>query len=129
MPTLLIIDDNQSVRHTLKHIFTRAGYTVIDAENGAAGLALFGEKGADAALVDINMPGLNGVEVCTLLCVQARETGRCLPVWLMTGAPGVDVERLGVDAGAIEVLHKPFDVPKLMRDLAERVKLGADRPV
>ncbi|MEO7414794.1 MAG: response regulator, partial [Opitutaceae bacterium] len=67
MPTLLIIDDNESVRESLKHVFMRRGYNVVVAPGGEAGLALYAKGGVDAALVDINMPGLNGIEVCEML--------------------------------------------------------------
>jgi DNA-binding response OmpR family regulator len=122
MPTLLIIDDNESVRTTLGHVFARLGYTVHVAHNGEAGLALFAEKNIDVALVDINMPGLNGVQVCRAICMQAKAAGKEFPVWLMTGAIGGYVEDLGIDAGAIAVLHKPFDIQQFNRDVERRLR-------
>ena len=81
MSTLLIIDDNESVRESLKHVFMRRGYTVITADGGEAGLALHAQGGVDAALIDINMPGPNGIEVCRKLQEQIGEHGRKIPVW------------------------------------------------
>jgi DNA-binding response OmpR family regulator len=128
MPILLIIDDNESVRTTLGHVFARLGYTVHVAENGEIGLAMFAEKNIDAALVDINMPGLNGVQVCRAMCMQAKAANRSFPVWLMTGAIGGYVEDLGIDAGALAVLHKPFDLQQFDRDVRQRLKQGETTP-
>lgn len=117
MPTLLIIDDNESVRESLKHVFMRRGYAVVVADGGEAGLALHAQGGIDAALVDINMPGLNGIEVCALLHRQMATRGQKIPVWLMTGAIGSNAEDRGIAAGALAVLHKPFDIPAFTREL------------
>jgi len=95
------------------------------AANGEAGLALFAKSGADAAIVDINMPGHNGVEVCRMLGEQARRSGRKLPVWLMTGAIGAYVEELGLKAGALKVLHKPFNISEFTAELDEQLRSEA----
>lgn len=124
MSTLLIVDDNESVRESLKHVFMRRGYEVVVAEGGEAGLALHAKGGIDAALVDINMPGLNGVEVCRLIHLQAEAGARKIPVWLMTGAIGASAEERGLAAGAIAVLHKPFDILAFTRDLDAQLALS-----
>jgi CheY-like chemotaxis protein len=128
MSTLLIIDDIESVRESLAHVFARYGYTVVVAESGEAGLARYAQGGVDAALVDINMPGLNGVQVCRIITEQAQAAGKTFPIWLMTGAIAGYVEDLGLDAGAIAVLHKPFDFQKFANDLAEQLKKKSPPP-
>lgn len=122
MPTLLIIDDIESVRESLKHVFSRYGFTVVVADSGEAGLALYAKGGIDAALVDINMPGISGIQVCRTFNEQAQAAGKTFPVWLMTGAIAGYVEDMGLDAGALAVLHKPFDFGKFARDLEEQLK-------
>ncbi|HEX2851604.1 MAG TPA: response regulator [Opitutaceae bacterium] len=122
MPTLLIIDDNESVRESLKHVFARYGYTVVVADSGENGVVLYAKGGIDAALVDINMPGMNGVEACRLLHAEARGSGREIFVWLMTGAIGSLIEGRALEAGALAVLHKPFNIPEFVRELDRRVK-------
>jgi CheY-like chemotaxis protein len=124
MTTLLIIDDNESVRESLKHVFMRRGYTVVVAAGGEPGLALHAKGGIDAALIDINMPGMNGVEACRLLHCQMETAARKIPVWLMTGAIGPDVEELGLAAGALAVLHKPFDILAFTRELDAQLATG-----
>jgi CheY-like chemotaxis protein len=122
MSTLLIIDDNESVRESLKHVFMRLGYAVVTAEGGEAGLGLCAKGGIDAAIVDINMPGMNGVEVCRLMLDQTRTAGKKIPVWLMTGAIGAYAEERGLAAGALRVLHKPFDIQEFKRELEEQLR-------
>jgi DNA-binding response OmpR family regulator len=123
MPTLLIVDDNQSVRDTFGPIFTRYGYAVSLAKNGDEALALFVAHGAEAALVDIHMPGgLNGIEVCRAMLSHAKAIKRTVHVWLMTGAPDKNLTKLGLESGAIEVLNKPFDLAVFERQLAEKIK-------
>lgn len=125
MPTLLIIDDIESVRESLRHVFTRFGFTVLVADSGEAGLAIYAKGGIDAALVDINMPGLNGVQVCRAMHEQAVKLGKKIPVWLMTGAIAGYVEEMGLEAGAVAVLHKPFDFAQFARDVEEQLKKKA----
>jgi DNA-binding response OmpR family regulator len=128
MPTLLIIDDNESVRDTLGLVFARLGHVVHVAENGEVGLTIFAAKTIDAAIVDINMPGINGVEVCRQICDRSLTAGRKVPVWLMTGAIGWDVERFATGAGALAVLHKPFDTAELNRQIEQRLGVRVEVP-
>lgn len=117
--TLLVIDDNKSVRDSLRFLFERRGYRVVAAESGAEGLALAKTEPVEGALVDVNMPGMNGVAVCRALQAQAREMGRALPVWMMTGARTPEVCKASAEAGALTVLAKPFDFADLFRRLEE----------
>lgn len=115
MRTLLVIDDNKSVREALRFLFLRRGYSVLLAENGPEGIALAGTQPVDGALIDVNMPGMNGVDVCRTLKTNALAAGRDLPVWMMTGARSPEVEKLALAAGALVLLAKPFDFADLFR--------------
>ncbi|HUR60174.1 MAG TPA: response regulator [Opitutaceae bacterium] len=123
MRTLLVIDDNQSVRESLRFLFLRRGYDVLVAENGAEGIALAKQHWVDAAMVDVNMPGMNGVDVCKALREQATAAGRPISVWMMTGARTPDLAKRALEAGALALLGKPFDFADLFRQFDE--KLGA----
>ena len=111
--TLLVIDDNDSVRESLRFLFMRRGYTVLVAENGPQGIAVAAQHAIDGALVDVNMPGMNGIDVCRALRAHAAQQGRDLPVWMMTGARTPDLARLAQDAGALALLGKPFSFAEL----------------
>lgn len=125
--TLLVIDDNKSVRESLRFLLLRRGYCVFDAEDGRAGIAMAAQHAIDGALVDVNMPGMNGVAVCRALCEQAAAAGRNVAIWLMTGARTNEVAKAAVEAGALMLLQKPFDIPDLLRRIEEEI--GAPPPV
>ena len=121
MRTLLVIDDNASVRESLRFLFLRRGYEVLLAENGVEGLALATQHQVDAAMVDVNMPGVNGIEVCRALREKAAATGRNIAVWMMTGARTPDVTKRALEAGALALLGKPFDFAELFKHIDEQL--------
>jgi two-component system response regulator (stage 0 sporulation protein F) len=121
--TLLVVDDNQSVRESLKFLLLRRGYTVFVAENGPDAIEIANRHSIDGAMVDVNMPGMNGIEVCRALRARAAATGHDITVWMMTGARTPEVVRLAREAGAIDLLGKPFDLPSLYRRFEEKFGL------
>jgi DNA-binding response OmpR family regulator len=117
--TILVIDDNKSVRESLRFLLMRRGYAVQVAENGRDGIALAAENRIDGALVDVNMPGMNGVEVCRALREQAAARGQSIAVWMMTGARTQELGKQALQAGALALLGKPFDFAELFRRFDE----------
>jgi DNA-binding response OmpR family regulator len=119
--TLLIIDDNKSVRDSLRLFLERRGYTVLVASSGIEALMLAAAHAIDAAIIDVNMPGMNGLAVCRTLRTRASEAGWNLPVWMMTGARTPELERAALESGALMVLTKPFDYADLFRRFDEQL--------
>lgn len=117
--TLLIIDDNKSVRDALRFLFERRGYRVLAAESGLEGIAIAKAEQVDGALIDVNMPGMNGITVCRELRAYAVQNGRPLPIWMMTGARTPEVAKSALEAGALTLLAKPFDFADLFRQFDE----------
>jgi EAL domain-containing protein (putative c-di-GMP-specific phosphodiesterase class I) len=106
MPTVLVVDDTPEVRNAVRRILARAGYDVICAEGGAEALAITAERDLHAAVVDYNMPGMDGL---TLL-VRLGEVQPAMVRVLVSGELDVDVVMAAVNRGDISgVLHKPFD--------------------
>ncbi len=105
----------------MRFLLMRRGYSVLDADNGPKGIELAAKHEVAAALIDVNMPGMNGVEVCRALCEQAAAAGREIAIWLMTGARTAEVAQLALEAGALVLLQKPFDIPDLFRRIEERI--------
>lgn len=124
--TLLVIDDNLSVRESLRFLFMRRGYTVLLAESGAQGLALAAQNPVDGVIIDVNMPGMNGLAVCRTLRAQATERGRPMSLWMMTGARTAELARTAAEAGALALFAKPFNFEELFRQFDE--VLGAPPP-
>jgi DNA-binding response OmpR family regulator len=103
--TLLIVDDDNELRSALAEQFMLAeGFDVIEADGGKAGLALALEGKADLILLDIDMPDMNGREVCR----ELRRQNVRLPVIMLTGQSGEDDTVSGLDAGANDYVAKPF---------------------
>lgn len=107
--TLLLVDDNETVLRVLEYIFTRHGHRVLLAKSGAKALEVFATEAVDVALVDVNMPGLDGFQTVAALLAAARERGRGLRAWLMTGAFSTAAEKRAREIGAVTLLSKPFD--------------------
>jgi len=110
MRTLLIIDDQPSVLQTLDYVFSLHGYRTLLASSGEAGLELAANQSFDAALVDLHMPGMDGLSVCRGLrerAIAARSDAR---VWMMTAAHTSAMVTKAAEAGAIELLKKPLIV-------------------
>jgi len=117
---LLIVDDNKSVRDSLRFLLERRGYATVVAAGGPEAIALAGQQVFDGALVDIHMPGMNGMAVCRALQAQAAEAGRKIALWMMTGACTPEITKASIDAGALMLLAKPFDYEDLYRRFEEQ---------
>ena len=117
---VLIIDDDRALRDALRRALSLAGYDVDTAAGGAAGLAAIAEQPPDAVLLDIGMPGVDGLEACRRL----RAAGDRVPVLMLTARDAVEDRIDGLDAGADDYLVKPFDIGELkarLRALLRRV--------
>src|SRR5512142_130242 len=110
----------------LKRALQEEGHAVDVACDGPEGLWLATENAYEAIVLDVMLPGLDGVELCRRL----RESGRWVPVLLLTARDGVGDRVRGLDAGADDYLVKPFSLLELaarLRALARRG--GGSRPV
>lgn len=127
--SLLIIDDYKPVRDSLRFLFERRGFDAVVAASGAEGIALARQQVFDGAMIDVNMPGMDGISVCRILQADARETGRKFAVWMMTGARTPQLTKAAIEAGALTLLAKPFDFEDLFRQFAvEFGDLPSDAP-
>ena len=109
MPRILIIDDEPLVRAVLRSILERHGYTVMDASDGRAGLALWRDTPSDLVLTDIFMPDLDGIEVImqlTHVWPQARIIAMTGGAW--KGSTTALVALAALQLGAQHILIKPF---------------------
>ena len=104
--TILVVDDEQDVRHILHKIFEGKGYTVLEAESGEQALEMAGGMPPDMVLTDLKMPGMDGL----LLAQRFLEQDPDRPVLLMTGYADTESARRAVKVGVYEYFTKPFDV-------------------
>ena len=122
-PTVLVVDDDEAVRMLFGRWLAFQGYTVIAVANGAAALEAVRTQRPDVVLLDIAMPGLNGVEVCQR--IKREEASRLTPVILVSAVDGVEDRIAGLAAGADDFLSKPPDVNELLTRVGAVVRVNA----
>jgi len=110
---VLIADDDADLRELIAFTLSQAGYLVIKAGDGSTALHRFTEEAADLVLLDINMPGLNGFEVCEAIRRDSR-----VPVMMLTVRGEEEDLVRALELGADDYLTKPFSP----RTLLARVK-------
>lgn len=109
MSKILIIDDEISIRRTLKDILEYEKYEVQVAEDGIVGLELFKQDKFDLVLCDIKMPGKDGIEVLEEM-MQLSDT----PVVMISGHGTIDTAVDAIKKGAFDYISKPFDLNRLL---------------
>src|SRR6188472_2626240 len=111
---ILVVDDERAVRESLRRALELEGYDVDLAEDGESALErLSGIAEADAVILDVLMPGIDGLEVCRRL----RAGRNAVPVLMLTARAEVDSRVAGLDAGADDYLPKPFALAELLARL------------
>lgn len=122
MATLLIIDDERSIRKTLSEILSFEGYKIDEATDGEEGLKKFKEKTYDVVLCDIKMPKIDGMEFLQ----KATETAPDVPIIMISGHGNIETAVEAVKKGAYDFIQKPPDLNRLLitiRNAMERNKL------
>jgi two-component system, NtrC family, sensor kinase len=103
MPTVLLVDDEPSIRLTMGEFLKRARYDVLTAADYSSAEALFAEQ-FDVAVIDINLPGKSGIQLLQKLC----DASVYIPVIMITGEPNLSVIPEIVRAGAYDFIAKPI---------------------
>jgi DNA-binding response OmpR family regulator len=105
---ILIVEDEVAIREVEVAYLGNAGYNTTEATDGQQAIDLFKLRGADLAVIDINLPRMNGLE----LCRQIREIS-LIPIIMVTAKSEDEDEIIGLDAGADDYIKKPFN-PKVL---------------
>jgi excisionase family DNA binding protein len=108
-PTVLVIDDDPSIRYVLREAFQSVGFEVVEAESGLLGLDALDHRPPALVLLDIMMPGIDGFQVMKYL----SQFGVKVPVLAMS-ALGPRVEQRAIELGANGFIAKPFDIRELV---------------
>ena len=122
MKKILVIDDDQFNRTFAREALEEAGYAVIDAEDGAQGIAKAGQEAPDLILLDIVMPGLDGIEVC--LCLKQLDACKNTPVIMYTSMDEDRLIEVALKAGASDYIIKPPNVTQLRIRVALNLRLA-----
>lgn len=120
---ILVVDDEPSIVNVLAYNLKRAGYQVLVARDGNEALALARQGRPDLVILDLMLPGLDGLEVCRTL---RRE--RDVPVIMLT-ARDAEIDRVvGLELGADDYVVKPFSVRELMARVKNVLRRAAPQP-
>ncbi|MGH7749334.1 MAG: response regulator, partial [Candidatus Dormibacteria bacterium] len=118
---ILVVDDEPAVRQALDRALRFEGYETEMVDDGIAALASHAERPADAVVLDVAMPRLDGLEVCRRL----RAAGDTTPILLLTARAGVSERVVGLDAGADDYLVKPFALEELLARMRALLRRSA----
>ncbi|MFD9902933.1 response regulator transcription factor [Streptomyces sp. NPDC059063] len=108
--TVLVVEDDPGVRSTLDQLLRFEGYRVRLASDGLRALGLIEEESPDLAVVDVAMPGLDGLALCRMV----RRRGDRLPLLVLTARDQIGDRVAGLDAGADDYVSKPFATEELL---------------
>ena len=125
MSTILIVDDSQSARETLLAVLDGQGYQLVTATNGSEALRLAGQLHPDVVLLDVMMPGMDGLEVCR----RMRSTPELaeVPIVLLTALDDHASLLQGLEAGADDFLSKPIERQELLLRIRTITRLNRYR--
>ncbi|WP_328554142.1 MULTISPECIES: response regulator transcription factor [unclassified Streptomyces] len=122
---VLLAEDDRAIRHALERALTLEGYEVTAVADGVEALAQAHRTPPDVLLLDVMMPGIDGLQVCRVLRAEGNRT----PILMLTALVETADRIAGLDAGADDYVVKPFDVEEVfarLRALLRRTGTGAD---
>jgi diguanylate cyclase (GGDEF)-like protein/PAS domain S-box-containing protein len=114
---ILLIDDNEEIHQLFKHSFERADLKLLSAKDAPSGLKLLSEESIDLVLLDIELPGMNGIEC--LKQIRSRHLLEALPVFMLTAHADPSYILNALEAGASDYLLKPLGISIMI----ERIRL------
>ncbi len=107
---ILLVDDEETIRTLLQHELQASGFDVDEADSGAAAIEKIGTTSFDIVVLDIRMPGMDGLEVLK----NIRESNLAMKVIMLTGVDELKIARDSLKYGANDFLTKPFDYKILL---------------
>lgn len=119
-PLLLIVEDDRGVRESLARALEFEGYAVRTAPDGVEALRAIASEDPDAVILDVMMPGFDGMEVAR----KVRAKGNAVPILMLTARHEVGDRVQGLDAGADDYLVKPFSLDELLARIRALLRRG-----
>jgi DNA-binding response OmpR family regulator len=123
MTSILIVEDDATVRETLALNLRAEGYEVLEAEDGEAALSQAREKDPDLVVLDVMLPKLDGLTVCRILRKESQ-----VPIIMLT-ARGTETDKLvGLETGADDYMVKPFSLGEFLARVRAALRRGSTEP-
>ena len=120
MSTILIIDDDDQLRMSFQRLLAEEGYTVRTAASGESGIAMVKEAPPDMVVLDLRLPGMNGLETFK----QIHRIEQKLPVIIMTAFGTTETAIEATKMGAFDYVIKPFDIPQMLTTIRQALETG-----
>ncbi|MDH3557852.1 MAG: sigma-54 dependent transcriptional regulator, partial [Deltaproteobacteria bacterium] len=120
MNTILVVDDDPQLRHSFKKILTKEGHTVKTAPTGELGLEIVRESVPDLVIMDVRLPGMNGLEALQAI----HEIESKLPVIVMTAFGTTETAIEATKLGAFDYVLKPFEIPDILALIKQAFEAG-----
>jgi two-component system chemotaxis response regulator CheY len=118
---ILVVDDAMTVRNLAKFALGKAGYQIVEAEDGAIGLEKARSERPDLIISDLNMPNMNGLEMSR--AIKSDDSLKSIPIFMLTTEASAEVAKEGKEIGIMAWIVKPF-VPEKLLAAVQKV-LGA----
>jgi two-component system response regulator MprA len=122
--TVLLAEDDRAIRHALERALTLEGYRVAAVSDGIEALAAIHREHPDVIVLDVMMPGVDGLQVCRVLRAEGDRT----PILMLTARVDTADRIEGLDAGADDYVAKPFEVEEVFARLRALLRRAAPVP-
>ncbi len=126
--TVLVVDDDPHIRQLLVFALQKAGLDTIEAADGEAGLELAGVHGPNLVILDINMPRMDGLEVCRRLRAAGAPGGGDVPILFLSSRDDEIDRVLGIELGADDYVVKPFSPREVVARVMAILRRTSARP-
>ena len=127
MPTILLVDDEPTIRILVRAALEDTGYPLLEAADGITALELARSEHPDLILLDVALPRLSGLEVCRQLKDDPATADT--PIFLLTGFVQQTDRQAAMDAGAEDFIAKPFSPAALVELVQDTLRNRAPRPL
>lgn len=120
MTTVLVVEDEASLREPLAFLLEKEGYTVHTAADGPSAVAAFDREAPDLVLLDLMLPGMSGIDVCR--DIRSRSS---VPIIMLTAKDGEVDKVVGLEIGADDYITKPYSTRELMARMKAVLRRGS----
>jgi two-component system, chemotaxis family, chemotaxis protein CheY len=120
MPSILLVDDSESLRLIIAQALKAEGYQCLEAEDGVSALDVLQANSVDLIISDINMPNMNGIDLVSH--VRKSPDNKFTPIIMLTTETNQEQKLLAKKAGATAWISKPFIMPKLLNAVTRCLK-------